>query len=191
MLWRQVHIALLGGLGVVVLLIPVNMLLTKKIGAITELMMKQKDSRASATTELLQQIRNVKFFAWEALFLRAILGARRKEMSFLRTRKYLDALCVYFWATTPILVSLATFSLCTRIGEDLTAAKVFTALSLFNILIFPLNAFPWVVNGMVEGVVSLRRTEAVGRLRLHSRPSRGLLRVLAVAELGRTSLARW
>lgn len=33
--------------------------------------------------------------------------------------------------------------------EDLTAAKVFTALSLFNMLIGPLNAFPWVVNGLV------------------------------------------
>jgi ABC-type multidrug transport system fused ATPase/permease subunit len=36
---------------------------------------------------------------------------------------------------------------------------VFTSLALFNVLIAPLNAFPWVVNGVVEAVVSLRRIQ--------------------------------
>jgi hypothetical protein len=37
---------------------------------------------------------------------------------------------------------------------------VFTCLALFNVLIAPLNAFPWVVNGVVEAFVSLRRIQA-------------------------------
>lgn len=36
---------------------------------------------------------------------------------------------------------------------------VFTSLALFNVLIAPLNAFPWVVNGVVEALVSLRRIQ--------------------------------
>ncbi|VDL81361.1 unnamed protein product [Nippostrongylus brasiliensis] len=36
---------------------------------------------------------------------------------------------------------------------------VFTALALVNILIMPLNAFPWVLNGLVEALVSLRRLQ--------------------------------
>jgi hypothetical protein len=36
---------------------------------------------------------------------------------------------------------------------------VFTSLALFNVLIAPLNAFPWVVNGVVEALVSLKRIQ--------------------------------
>ena len=42
-------------------------------------------------------------------------------------------------------------------GHQLTAPIVFTSLALFNVLIAPLNSFPWVINGVVEAAVSLRR----------------------------------
>jgi ABC-type multidrug transport system fused ATPase/permease subunit len=37
---------------------------------------------------------------------------------------------------------------------------VFTCLALFNTLIAPLNAFPWVLGGVVEALVSLQRLQA-------------------------------
>ena len=43
------------------------------------------------------------------------------------------------------------------LGNELTAAKVFTAVALFAMLTGPLNAFPWVINGVVEATVSIRR----------------------------------
>jgi ABC-type multidrug transport system fused ATPase/permease subunit len=43
------------------------------------------------------------------------------------------------------------------LGHELTAAKVFTAVALFTMLTGPLNAFPWVINGVVEATVSIRR----------------------------------
>lgn len=35
--------------------------------------------------------------------------------------------------------------------------QIFTSLALFNILISPLNAFPWVINGLMEAWVSTKR----------------------------------
>lgn len=35
--------------------------------------------------------------------------------------------------------------------------QVFTSIALFNMLIFPLNVFPWVINGLIEAWVSLNR----------------------------------
>ncbi len=85
--------------------------------------------------------------------------------------------CVYFWATTPILMSVFTFITYVLLGNKLTPAKVclnnkfsfpkvknlvwlfiskfkvFTSLALFNMLISPLNSFPWVINGMVQAWV--------------------------------------
>lgn len=62
-------------------------------------------------------------------------------------RKYLDAFCVLLWAVTGTLFSLLTFGLLALLGRPLTPALVFTSLALFNVLIAPLNAFPWVVRG--------------------------------------------
>ena len=49
---------------------------------------------------------------------------RALELASLKGRKYLDALCVYFWATTPVLISILTFATYAALGHSLTAAKV-------------------------------------------------------------------
>lgn len=82
-------------------------------------------------------------------------------MSFLAKRKYLDALCVYFWATTPILMSLLTFGTVTLLGSPLIASTTFASVALLNMLIGPLNAFPWIVNGLVEAWISLKRVQTL------------------------------
>ena len=40
------------------------------------------------------------------------------------------------------------------------ACQVFTSVALFNMLISPLNAFPWVLNGLMEAWVSVKRIQA-------------------------------
>lgn len=71
----------------------------------------------------------------------------------------MDALCVYFWATTPVLMCLLTFGVSVLMGNTLTAASTFTSVALLNMLIGPLNAFPWVLNGLTEAWVSLKRVQ--------------------------------
>ena len=85
------------------------------------------------------------------------LGLREDELKALKGRKYLDALCVYFWATTPVLVAISTFTTYVLTGGTLSPARVFTCMALFNMLIGPLNAFPWVMSGLVEAWISLKR----------------------------------
>ena len=91
------------------------------------------------------------------MFARRVEQARAQELAALAVRKYLDALCVYFWAATNLLFSLTTFGLYALMGQPLTAGTVFTSLALFNVLLGPLNSFPWVINGVVEAGVSVRR----------------------------------
>ncbi|KAI4463602.1 atp-binding cassette sub-family c [Holotrichia oblita] len=93
------------------------------------------------------------------LFLITLVEFRDSELKYLKWRKYLDALCVYFWATTPVLISILTFLTYIALGNQLTAATVFTSIALLNMLIAPLNAFPWVLNGIAEAWVSLKRIQ--------------------------------
>lgn len=85
---------------------------------------------------------------------------RKTELKALSKRKYLDALCVYFWATTPIIINLLTFGTATLLGTPMTAATTFASIALLNMLIAPLNAFPWVLNGLVEAWISLKRVQS-------------------------------
>ncbi|XP_005104371.1 multidrug resistance-associated protein 7 isoform X2 [Aplysia californica] len=159
LLYQQVGLAFLAGLTFAVLLVPVNRWLAKKIGKLSREMMQHKDGRVKLMSEILYGIRVVKLHSWESHFADRIASVRQQELKCLRGRKYLDALCVYFWGTTPVLISILTFGTYVLMGHTLTAAKVFTSLSLFVMLISPLNAFPWVLNGLVEAWVSLQRVQ--------------------------------
>lgn len=75
-------------------------------------------------TEILRGIRVVKLYAWEDTFQTKIEKLRSAELKSLKGRKYLDAMCVYFWATTPVLISILTFTTYSLLGNTLTAAKV-------------------------------------------------------------------
>ncbi|XP_058004711.1 ABC transporter C family member 13 isoform X3 [Hevea brasiliensis] len=114
-------------------------------------------TRIRRTGEILTHIRTLKMYGWEHLFSSWLMDTRSSEVKHLATRKYLDAWCVFFWATTPTLFSLFTFGLFTLMGHQLEAATVFTCVALFNNLISPLNSFPWVINGLIDAFISTRR----------------------------------
>ncbi|XP_019436154.1 PREDICTED: ABC transporter C family member 13 isoform X3 [Lupinus angustifolius] len=157
LLYTQVKFAFVAGLAITILLIPVNKWISKLIARATEQMMKEKDERVRRTGELLTYIRTLKMYGWELLFSSWLMETRSLEVKHLSTRKYLDAWCVFFWATTPTLFSLCTFGLFALMGHQLDAAMVFTCLALFNTLISPLNSFPWVINGLIDAIISSRR----------------------------------
>ncbi|XP_020887120.1 ABC transporter C family member 13 isoform X3 [Arabidopsis lyrata subsp. lyrata] len=157
LLYTQVKFAFLSGLAITILLIPVNKWISVLIASATEKMMKLKDERIRKTGELLTNIRTLKMYGWDNWFADWLKETRATEVTHLATRKYLDAWCVFFWATTPTLFSLCTFGLFALMGHQLDAATVFTCLALFNSLISPLNSFPWVINGLIDAFISTRR----------------------------------
>jgi ATP-binding cassette subfamily C (CFTR/MRP) protein 10 len=169
LLYQQVHWAFAAGAAVLAVFVPVNMVIARRIGALTQEMMDARDHRLAAAGELVGGMLGMKQLAWEAVGVVRVALARAAEMRFLGARKYLDALCVYLWAATPVLVSLATFGTLvlfqdrTESSGDtpehsaLTPSRVFTAVTLLNQLIFPLNAYAWVVTGVLQASVSAQR----------------------------------
>jgi len=106
--------------------------------------MTEKDKRVKLMSEIIRGIRVIKFHVWEKYFIDKVSGMlcyillfyyilvktvlfldyRKLEVLNLKKRKYLDALCVYFWATTPVTISMLTFSTYIFLGGQLTASKV-------------------------------------------------------------------
>lgn len=159
LLYLQLGAAFLAGVVFAALLIPINRWLAKRIGIYSTGLMTAKDARLSATTETMEGAKQIKTNAWEAIFISKIRALRQVELKYLSKRKYLDAMCVYFWATTPVLMCLLTFGMSVLMGNPLIASTTYTSVALLYMLIGPLNAFPWVLNGLIEAWVSLRRVQ--------------------------------
>lgn len=157
LLYREVASAFVTALVVLVIMVPINMYIALRIAVVTKEMMHFKDERVRCVTEVLRGMRVVKLLAWEGFFLARVVSARKQELRGLATRKYLDAWCVYFWAAMPVWISAATWCTLVLMGKTPTASAVFTAQSLLGMLIVPLNAYPWVLNGVMEASVSHAR----------------------------------
>lgn len=68
----QVKFAFLAGVGVVLLLIPLNRWLATKIEAASTAMMGCKDARIKRMAELLRGVRQIKAAGWEPTFVRRV-----------------------------------------------------------------------------------------------------------------------
>lgn len=162
LLWFTMGPSIFAGFVVMVLLIPLNAIIAILARQLQVTQMMQKDSRIKLMNEVLNGIRVIKLYAWEIPFKKLIMDIRQGELSTLRKSAYLNAGFSFTWTCAPFLVSLATFATYALINRDnpderLTADKVFVALSLFNIIRFPLSLLPMLITFVVQASVSVKR----------------------------------
>ncbi|KRZ49201.1 Multidrug resistance-associated protein 7 [Trichinella nativa] len=160
LLYREVGIAFVAGIGIALAFLPLVRCLSSKMGTLFHRMMEKKDCRVRFVNEILSGVATVKFGAFEAAFEKRVELMRREELKYLKRRKYLDAVSVYIWAATSLLMSTLTFLTYVLLGGHLTASKVFTSLSLLNVLIAPLINLPWILSAAIEACVSKNRLSA-------------------------------
>ncbi|XP_072595854.1 ATP-binding cassette sub-family C member 2 isoform X2 [Vulpes vulpes] len=160
-LWAELGPSVLAGVGVMILLIPVNGLLASKSRAIQVKNMKNKDKRLKIMNEILSGIKILKYFAWEPSFKNQVHELRKKELKNLLTFGQMQSVMVFLLYLTPVLVSVITFSVYTLVDSNnvLDAEKAFTSITLFNILRFPLSMLPMVISSMLQASVSRERLE--------------------------------
>jgi ATP-binding cassette subfamily C (CFTR/MRP) protein 1 len=121
--------------------------------------MKNKDQRTRLMSEILNNIRSIKLYSWEDAFVKKLFAIRNdKELVLLRKMGYLSSLSTCLWSLIPFLVSFSTFAVyAAASGRTLTSQIVFPAISLFQLLSFPLSALPVVLTAAVEAWVSVTR----------------------------------
>lgn len=160
-LWRELGPSVLAGIGVMVLLIPINGLLAGKGRKIQVKNMKYKDKRLKIMNEILNGIKILKYFAWEPSFQEQVHGLRKKELKNLLRFGQMQTVMIFTLQLTPVLVSVVTFSVYVLVSSSniLDAEKAFTSITLFNILRFPLTMLPMVITSMLQASVSVDRIE--------------------------------
>ncbi|XP_076227008.1 multidrug-Resistance like Protein 1 isoform X3 [Nomia melanderi] len=158
-LWEQLGPAVLAGLAVLLILIPVNILITNRVKTLQIRQMQSKDERVKLMNEVLNGIKVLKLYAWEPSFEEQILKIRTKEIEVLKEAAYLNSGTSFIWSFAPFLVSLVSFATYVLIDEEnrLNSTVAFVSLSLFNILRFPLSVLPMMIGNIVQAWVSVKR----------------------------------
>ncbi|OMO94665.1 hypothetical protein COLO4_16230 [Corchorus olitorius] len=104
--------------------------------------MEAKDCRLKATSEALKNMKMLKFHAWESMFLERLLKLREKERGWLNCYLYTQALIVFLYWTSPSIILVTTFGICTLLRRPLTSGSVLSTLATLRILQEPTYNMP-------------------------------------------------
>ncbi len=160
LLWLQLGPSVLAGVAVMLCAMPLNAALARWGEKLQVAMMAARDARVGATSEALGGIRLIKWNAWEAWFEGRIGGLRGVELGHLWWYKLCENVGEVTWLGVPVCVALASFGAFAHSGGHLSPRVVFTSLSLFNLLRFPLTMLPSLVASLTEARVSVARIQA-------------------------------
>ncbi|KAG9239368.1 hypothetical protein BJ875DRAFT_491652 [Amylocarpus encephaloides] len=160
LLYRILGLSSIPGLVVMVILLPVNIAFARGFGAFQKKIMAATDKRIHTTNEVLQNIRIIKFFAWEHRFSNLVNDKRATELKALRAKYILWAFAVAVWNTVPVVITFFSFLTYTIVEKKpLYPSIAFTAISLFSILRVPLDQLGDMIAHVLESKVSVDRVE--------------------------------
>ncbi|KAF1947045.1 hypothetical protein EJ02DRAFT_171889 [Clathrospora elynae] len=160
LLYRILGYSSIAGIGMMVVLLPINMYVAKQFARIQKLILAATDARIHTTNEVLTNIRIIKFFAWEQRFIGLVNEKRYVELKHLRRRYILWAVAATIWSGSPVLITFLSFLVYTNVEHKaLIPSVAFTALSLFQILRIPLDQLADMVAHVQESRVSVDRIE--------------------------------
>ncbi|GAA6043182.1 hypothetical protein JCM8097_008715 [Rhodosporidiobolus ruineniae] len=160
LLYKLLGVSALAGVLTFIIIMPIQGWIGKLYGKYQLELLAAADQRLTLTTEIISEVRIVKFFAWERKFLEKMDQARRKELAALWRRALATTFGGNLMFGTPVIVAVVTFSFHTKVmNQDLDAETAFTALALFNVLRNPLEGFTDMFVSVLQALVSLGRID--------------------------------
>ncbi|KAI6235875.1 hypothetical protein M3Y95_00097800 [Aphelenchoides besseyi] len=163
LLYRTIGYSAIGGVLVLIMLIPANMYIAIKTKKWQMQSMKAKDERLKLTGELLLNgIRLMKLNSWENAMIRRINEFRDKELRLIRKTQLIRTIIDVCNIGASFLVALVAFSLFTLSSSEhiLTANVAFVSLTVFSQLRHPLFIMADLIGQTVQAIVSNQRLKA-------------------------------
>ncbi|KAF8865738.1 hypothetical protein BDZ45DRAFT_611414 [Acephala macrosclerotiorum] len=160
LLYKILGYSSIPGLIVMAILLPINIAFARGFGSAQKKIMAATDKRIHTTNEVLQNIRIIKFFAWEHRFSGIVNEKRAAELKALRGKYIIWAFAVAVWNTVPVVITFFSFLVYTLIEQKpLYPSVAFTAISLFTILRVPLDQLGDMIAHVQDSKVSVDRVE--------------------------------
>ena len=160
LLYRVLGWSSIASISLMILVTPLNLYIAKQFTKFQKIIMAATDARIHTTNEVLQNIRIIKYFAWETRFAHIVNEKRRVELRALRKRYILWTFAATVWTGVPLLITFFSFLVYTVFEKrPLIPSVAFTALSLFSLLRIPLDQLADMIAHVQESKVSVDRVE--------------------------------
>lgn len=187
-LYQLLGVSCFAGVAAMFIMIPINGIIARWMKTLQKEQMKNKDARTKLISEILNNMKSIKLYAWTTAFASRLNHIRNdQELKTLRKIGATQAFSTFTWSTTPFLVSCSTFGVFVLTQHRaLTTDIVFPALTLFNLLTFPLAILPMVITAIVEASVAVGRI--TGFLTADELQENAVIREAAVEENGDESV---
>jgi ABC-type multidrug transport system fused ATPase/permease subunit len=149
----------LAGLSVSVVITPANVYLAKRFTNAQNDLMKSRDQKVAAVTEVLQGIRQIKFSALEAPWQDKVMAIRETELTAIWRVFMYDVGLITIWILGPLMLSAVSLAVYVILNNGLTASVAFTAIAIFSSLEMSLAIIPELLSQYLEGWVSAGRID--------------------------------
>ncbi|KAJ7869640.1 hypothetical protein B0H13DRAFT_2202440 [Mycena leptocephala] len=157
LLYRLLGWAAFAGLFFVVISIPLNFLVAKLSVNYEKGIVTARDKRTSVVNEFISSIKFIKFGGAEEKWLKKTNDARDEELGWLFKNRIVQLFHRVTWGLPPLMISVSSFFVYVKQGNELTVATAFTALAVFNMVNVPLSVVPWIITYLLQASVALSR----------------------------------
>ena len=153
----NIGVSSLTGIGLFIVSLVICVLLIQKLYTTREKVVKYTDERVSLMREILNNLKVIKFYAWEMAYKASILKIRQKEMKYLFTIKVLRNFITAYAVTMPVLTSMLSFITLWATDHMQTPGKVFSSLSLYAILAQAIMLLPIALSTGADALIGFQR----------------------------------
>ncbi|XP_078669852.1 ATP-binding cassette sub-family C member 4-like [Branchiostoma floridae x Branchiostoma belcheri] len=160
LLWHEMGPSCLAGLLFVLLTIPIQSYLGKRLSTLRSEIALKTDKRVNLMHEVISGIRAVKLYTWEELFTHQIQDIRGNEVKDIKTSSAYRAFNAALFYCSAKIIMFFTFLTFSLIGGGITSRTVFVAVSYFDVLRLSLTWYiPLAVQFGSEAFASAKRIQ--------------------------------
>ncbi|GAB9476037.1 Abc transporter c family member 2, partial [Globisporangium polare] len=138
----------------------VSVRLAERIGQLQKELLKVVDERVKVTSEALQGIRVMKFYAWEASLARRVEAIRAQEVQLYRQFHHYQILNTTLLFLTPVLLGGITLGFYVIVRGNLSVTDAFTLIAIVNISRLAVNMFPLGIAAASQAQIAYSRVDA-------------------------------
>ncbi|KAJ7130893.1 hypothetical protein C8R46DRAFT_659815 [Mycena filopes] len=149
------------GVASIILLAPVPGYMAKLVGSVQKERLKRTDERVQSVSEAVNVLRMVKLFGWEPKMKTRIGEKRDEELIYIKRRRILDMFSNLVNFIIPVITMTVTYATYTLVmGQPLNASKVFSSMTIFDLLRDNIASLTYWLNSLMSGKVSIDRVDA-------------------------------
>lgn len=147
----------LGGLGIIVFIMFINILISRVIGRLTGIKLALNGQRNKEINFAIGGVKTLKFNAWEQITIQLLDSIRIKERNTIIKIIFLGSFSNILTYILPTLAGFICIILYNSFNQNLAIADVFFIITIFNLLVTPLRVFLFGIMKFFEAKISLKR----------------------------------